>query len=932
MSDGQIIIETSIDQTGADRGRRQLESNLNNTSNAVESRLKNLADGAKEKLTSIASRAGEILKIGATASATALSAITAASVKEYANYEQLVGGVETLFGVGGDTLQEYAEKQGKSVDEIKDKFFELTTGQRIVLNNAEQAYKTAGLSANEYMETITGFSASLLQSLGGDTKKAAELGNQAVIDMSDNANKMGTDMSLIQNAYQGFAKQNYTMLDNLKLGYGGTKEEMQRLLTDAEKLTGKKFNLSNFGDIVEAIHAIQTQMGITGTTSKEAMSTIEGSMNMVKASWKNVLTAMADDEADFDSTIDALVESVGAFGENILPRIEIALNGVASLINNLLPKIASEIPKLVTNLAPTLIESVTNMIGILVQGIIDNLPMLIDTSINIIRQLIDTIKSNSENFKEGVRSIINAIAEALPEIIPIVIKCLGMLVQGIIESIPLFIEAGGKIINGFIEGLKNSFPELEGIFNLIEDTFKFIIDNSELVTGALLGIGTGIAVFKAVDGISEFINYMKEGKLAVDLMAKAQQALNFIMELNPYVLAASAIAGLVAGIIYLWNTNEDFRNFIAECWEGIKNAFKIVADVIVNFFTETIPNAFNSFVEAVGDFIDSSINSIVNFFTETIPNAIQSTLQWFEELPNQIGYWLGYGLGTIIQWGIDVYNYLVNNVPLWIESVVSWFAQLPGKIWSFLSNCISSIINWGSQTYNNAIQWVSNTINNIINWFSNLPSSIWNCLINVIQKVIEWGSNLARRGYEAGESLVRSVVNVVSSLPSKMLNIGKNIVQGMWNGIVGAKDWLVNKITGFASSVVDGFKSALGIHSPSRVMRDMVGRFIPQGIGVGIDMEMPNLSKQLDVNINELYRSLRATVDLETANTTAQVVASVNYTTDTIKESDTGSTSSDKFVIHNIVKMNDKVIAEYTAPAMNKELGSMKSQKERWGV
>lgn len=208
--------------------------------------------------------------------------------------------------------------------------------QNTVMKNAADAYKTAGLSANAYMETVTSFSASLLQSLGGDTEEAALVADQAIIDMSDNANKMGTDISNIQNAYRGFAKQNFTMLDNLSLGYGGTREEMQRLLADASALSGIEYDISSFADITEAIHVMQEEMGIAGTTAKEAMSTIEGSVNATKAAWTNLVTGLADDNADFDTLVNNFVESASTAAGNILPRVETAITGVGDLIEQLL--------------------------------------------------------------------------------------------------------------------------------------------------------------------------------------------------------------------------------------------------------------------------------------------------------------------------------------------------------------------------------------------------------------------------------------------------------------------------------------------------------------------------------------------------------------------------------------------------------------------
>ena len=285
--DGSIILTTKVDESGLNSGMSKLKSGIG-------------AVGKAFAAVGVAAAAGFV-------------AISKSAVESYAEYEQLAGGVETLFKDSADVLMGYADK----------------------------AYQTAGLSANDYMETVTSFSASLLQSLGGDTAAAADYADQAIIDMSDNANKMGTSIEMIQNAYQGFAKQNYTMLDNLKLGYGGTKEEMQRLLDDAEKISGIKYDISSFADITQAIHVIQTELDITGTTALEASSTIQGSASAMKASWKNLMVGLADENANFDLLLENFIASVGTFAQNLIPRIKVALGGVINLIKELVPEIAN---------------------------------------------------------------------------------------------------------------------------------------------------------------------------------------------------------------------------------------------------------------------------------------------------------------------------------------------------------------------------------------------------------------------------------------------------------------------------------------------------------------------------------------------------------------------------------------------------------------
>ena len=282
--------------------------------------------------------------------------ITKQAVENDGEYEQLVGGVETLFKQSADTVMGYAEN----------------------------AYKTAGLSANEYMNTVTSFSASLLQSLGGDTESAAKYADMAITDMSDNANKMGTSMGMIQNAYQGFAKQNYTMLDNLKLGYGGTKEEMQRLLEDAEKLSGIEYDISSYADIVDAIHVVQTEMGITGTTAKEAATTIQGSLASMRGAWQNLLTGVADDNANFEVLVSSFVDSLVGVGANIIPRINIVIQGLTQLITEASQTIIPlAVETLLQNL-PAIVAAGMDLIMALVNGILDNIDLLIDCTIELI--------------------------------------------------------------------------------------------------------------------------------------------------------------------------------------------------------------------------------------------------------------------------------------------------------------------------------------------------------------------------------------------------------------------------------------------------------------------------------------------------------------------------------------------------------------------
>ena len=340
-----------------------------------------------------------------------------ASISAFADTEQLVGGIETMFEDLSVDVEEYAK----------------------------QAYKTAGLSANAYMETVMGFSASLNQSLiasEGNIARAADLSNQIIIDMSDNANKMGTSMESIQNAYQGFAKQNYTMLDNLKLGYGGTKEEMQRLLEDAEKLSGIKYDISSFADIAEAIHVVQTEMGITGTTAKEASSTISGSLSATKAAWTNLVAGMADENQDIGVLVDNLVDSSLTVVDNLLPRVETTLYGMGQMIEALLPIIVEKVPPILRSILPDIMQAGVDVVIMLLKGIKDNFPDIVRTGSDTLFVFID-----------GIAEIIPVLGEIAYDIIT-------KLLMSIISHDDEVVRSGSETLLSFIQGICDKLPEL----------------------------------------------------------------------------------------------------------------------------------------------------------------------------------------------------------------------------------------------------------------------------------------------------------------------------------------------------------------------------------------------------------------------------------------------------------------------------------------
>lgn len=735
MADGKIIIDTSIDSSGAERGVKSLSG----------------------KLGSLAKTGAVAITGMVVAATTAVAALTTLSIKQFAEYEQLVGGVETLF---------------------KD-----SSGE--VIKYANDAYKTAGMSANEYMSTITGFSASLLQGLGGDTKKAAEIGNKAVTDMSDNANKMGTGIENIQNAYQGFAKQNYTMLDNLKLGYGGTKTEMERLLVDAGKLSGMNYSIGNFSDVIEAIHVVQTEIGITGTTALEASTTIEGSFNTMKSSWTNLLTGMADNTVDFDTLVGNLVESIGTFGDNILPRIKVALNGIGKLVEGLV----SKLPSIIQSILPDIVQSGIGILGTLGNSIISSLPILISSAVDIIKTLVNGIKGN------------------LPAIVTSAMEILNSLVNGIVEVLPMLLELGLQMLITLGQGIAENLPALiPTLVNLVISMCDMIIENLPMILD-----------------------------VAIDI-----------------------ILALVQGLVTALPT--------------------LIAEVprIINSFADAIYGALPQILKAGVEILMMLIKGLI----DSIPILISNIPQIILAIVNVF---------TLFNWA-SIGKNLITSIGSGIKSMASNIDTIAKFTAENVINGIKGIFSSGGNIGRNLISWIGNGISSSV---GNLLQAARNVAISAlqgIQNVLGWDS---------------------------AASIGSNLIRGLWNGISNMTGWIINLIGGFADSVIGSIKGFFGIHSPSRIMRDLIGTNIVKGIGVGIDVETPNLEKDINANMSGLFGNMRATVDYETSNTSRGIIASKSGKFEKYNSNDMSDdiNDGDVFIIKNY--MDSDEISEYTYKKVN---------------
>lgn len=670
---------------------------------------------------SSAIKVGKGLAVAGAAAATAVTALVSKSVGAFADYEQLTGGVETLFGAGGRSVEEYAQSVGKSVSDIQGKYDSLMSAQNVVLENANKAYMTAGMSANEYMDTVTGFSASLISSLGGDTNKAADYANSALVDMSDNANKMGTNMTDIQNAYQGFAKQNYTMLDNLKLGYGGTQAEMKRLLSDAQKITGQKYDISSFADITQAIHAIQTQMDITGTTAKEASTTISGSWGSLKAAFENTLVSLTTGGKMFDQSLDALVDSAKTFGQNVIPAITGALSGVGSLIESLAPVIVAELPSMVSDILPHLVSATKS----LVTGLISQLPALgkavLDAIPSIFDGMTDVIgESSVGKLKGSFEGLKNTITDTFSNIGPMLKD---------------FCEGG---ISTFCDALSTAMDLASGAISVIEALSPVI----GAVAGAIITYKGAVLLWNAAETAKNVV---------MGISTAAQWALNVAMTANPIGIVIVAIGALVGAFIVLWNKSEGFRNFwinlwekvkaiVTSAWEGIKAGFEKIKNGI-SAVKEKVSTMWNGVKEktselwgGVKNVVSEKLNNIKSAYDAhggglkgATFAAIEGVKEYYRTGYDAINQLTGGKLGEV-----------VNAVGEKMEVVKGKFSEAFGNVKNTVMTIFENIKNGITEKISAAV----NKVKEIFGSIADKVSEVWGKIKGIIKapKIVQKGT------------------------------------------------------------------------------------------------------------------------------------------------------------------------------------------------
>ncbi|EGT4186684.1 TPA: phage tail tape measure protein [Clostridioides difficile] len=661
-----------------------------------------------------------------------------------------------------------------------------------------------------------------------------------------------------------------TQLNGLIAELGKTGTVANKSLLDATK--GTKYAGKSFKELMQAgvpLNEILNLMDGSAKKNKKSLIDMFGSIEAGKAA----LALSGQNSEQYTNNLKAMSTQADVVG-----------SAYAKMSNTLESKVG------------ILKESFKNLGIEIYSKLKEPLKNAVEIGIKCLQDLNNQISNGS--LKEGVSQIAQSFGNLTSTIIKITTKALPTMIKSL-----SWVLKNGRIIATILISIKAAMMWASAVKTIRNMKLSFLIAKAAVINfkNGTAAAGTALTIYQSI--VAVLTGEMTLATVATNGLKAAMVALG-----GPIGVALLAITALVAGLVVLWNTNKGFRDFVIGAWNSIKETATKVWGGICNFFTQTIPQAWESlctsfsnagqwFGEMWNNIKQAFVNgwnAIVAFFTQTIPMWINSIGIWFNQLPTKIGYALGFTLGKIISWGISVWTYLVTNVPIWINNVVTFFAQLPNRIWTWLVSTVQKIGQWGIAMLTSAQIYTSMIINNIVTFFTTLPGRIWIWLTNTVQKVVTWGSQMATKGKEGAKKLINTVVETLKSLPKKVLDIGKNVVKGLWEGITGAGDWLKGKVGDFAKGVIDGFKNGFGVHSPSWKLRDLVGRFLPLGIWEGIKVELPSLKSNIDNVVSNLTQRMYKPQEIEESDYTRKYKEAIAQRTEqnTINKTDSKTTNN----------------------------------------